>query len=359
MDKHTRDFGMAVSAVKRIVLPEVTRVAVHITYDCNQRCKTCDIWKINKDKPELRKTELNLEEFQEFCSKNPRILWMCLTGGEPYLKKEMKGFLDACLTIPSLRLISISTNGSVPEKIESDVRHLISSSRKDVTLATQVSLEGNEELHDTVSGSPGSYKRAVDTLGRLKKLALIDSRVRWGLGYTLSYFNQGGFLAMMDSLPKELVPPPGQVQVSFGQKADYYHWTEDRRVEPDKDVWKDEVRNFLRLTSWPDRLTDPYSMVEYLYYRKAIQLHNGQLPPKCVACQYTVTIDPYWEVHPCLFKFGLSLGNLKEKGYNLQELVNSTKGRWAPIVDKCCKTTGCWTLCEDYMAIVARPWRAL
>lgn len=359
MGKYTRDADMALSVAKRIVFPEITRVAVHVTYDCNQHCKTCDIWKINKDNPELKKTELCLEEFQEFCNKNPRILWMCLTGGEPYLKKDLKGFIDACLTIPSLRLISISTNGSAPEKIESDVRHFIASGRKDVTLATQVSFEGDEELHNKVCGTPGSYRRAIDSLGRLKRLASQDTRIRWGLAFTLSYFNQGGFVPMLRSLPKDLIPPPGQIQVSFGQRADYYHWTEDRRVEPDRDTWDKEVKNLMSLTAWGNRLKDPYSMVEYLYYRKAMQLRNGDLPPRCVACQYSVTIDPYWGVHPCLFKFGISLGNLKDNGYKLKELVDSTRGMWAPMVDECVKTTGCWTLCEDYMVIVARPWRVL
>ena len=359
MGKYTRDLGMAASVARRIVLPEITRVAVHVTYDCNQHCKTCDIWKINKNEPSLRKTELTLEDFQEFCSKNPRILWMCLTGGEPYLKKDLKGFIDACLTIPSLRLLSISTNGSVPDKIEEDIRHFMDNGRTDVTLATQVSFEGIEELHDKVSGTPGSYKRALDTLGRLKRLASIDARIRWGLAFTLSYFNQGGFLPMLNSIPKHLIPPPGQIQVSFGQRADYYHWTEERRVEPDRDVWMDEAKNLVDLTPWSNRLRDPYSIVEYLYYRKAMQLGNGKLPPRCVACQYTVTIDPYWEVHPCLFKFGISLGNLKSNGYQLKELVDSTKSYWSPLVDQCVKTTGCWTLCEDYMAIVARPWRVM
>jgi MoaA/NifB/PqqE/SkfB family radical SAM enzyme len=67
MSKLTRDVSTAFSVLKKIVVPKVTRVAVHVTYDCNQHCKTCDIWAINKDNPELRKKEVTLKEFERFC----------------------------------------------------------------------------------------------------------------------------------------------------------------------------------------------------------------------------------------------------------------------------------------------------
>lgn len=358
MSKIARDVSTGFSMLRRIAVPEVTRVAVHITYDCNQRCKTCDIWRINKENPELRKKEVTLKEFERFCGVNPGILWMCLTGGEPYLKKDMKGFLDACCGIPGLKLISISTNGSVPDKIEDDVRHFMKNPRKDITLATQVSFEGPESLHDEMSGTPGSYKKALDSLNRLGKLEKEDSRVRSGIGFTLSYYNQGYLLPTLKSLGNSC-PPAKQIQMAFGQEADYYHWKEYRRVVPDEDELVKETRTFMGLTKWYDKL-DPYSIVEQLYHRKALQIHtNGVKVPRCVACQYTVTIDPYWEVHPCLFKFGYSLGNLRDSDFRLQELVDATKKTWKPYVDECNKTSKCWTLCEDYMMIVARPWRVL
>jgi len=359
MPKLTRDISTAFQILRRVVVPKVTRVAIHVTYDCNQKCKSCDIWAINKDKPELRKQEVTIDEFRTFCDKNPYIVWICLTGGEPYLKKDLKDYIEACCTIPSLRLISISTNGAVPEKIESDVRHFLSNARKDVTLATQVSFEGPESLHDEISGTPGSFKRALDTLHRLNKLSREDSRVRHGAAFTLTYFSQGNLIPTIEALG-ESCPPPKQLQMGFGQEADYYHWKDYRRVVPDTDMIVKEVKALRGLLSWRDKL-DPYSLIEQLYYRKALQLYtNGAKIPKCVACQYTVTIDPYWNVHPCLFRFGYTLGNLRGRNdYDLQELVNSTRKTWKPVIEECNKKSKCWTLCEDYMMIVARPWRAL
>lgn len=358
MSKLTRDVKTGLTVLKRIVIPKITRVAVHVTYDCNQKCKTCDIWAINKDNPELRQKELNITEFEKFCEKNPYIVWFCLTGGEPYLKKDLKAYIDACCEIPDLRLISISTNGALPDKIEDDVRHFMKSRRKDVTLATQVSFEGPPELHDEISGIPGSYKRALESLSVLEKLSKEDSRVRSGAAFTLTKFSQGNLIPTLESLGDNC-PPVKQIQMGFGQEADYYHWKEHRNVVPDTKPLLDEVKRLQSRWSWKDKF-DPYSLIEQLYYRKAVQMYtNGTKNPRCVAGEYTVTIDPYWEAHPCLFKFSYSMGNLKGWDYDLDKMAKATRHLWYPEVERCAKTSRCWTLCEHYIMITVRPWRAL
>lgn len=358
MSKLTRDLQTGITILKRMVVPKVTRCAVHVTYDCNQHCKSCDIWAINKDNPSLREKEVTISEFQTFCERNPYIVWFCLTGGEPYIKKDLKEYIEACLSIPDLRLISISTNGALPDKIEDDVRYFMKSKRKEVTLATQVSFEGPPELHDEISGTPGSYYRALESLKVLQRLAKEDSRVRSGAAFTLTKFSQGNLLPTLESLG-EHCPPAKQIQMGFGQEADYYHWKEYREVHPDTQSLLDEVERLESLWSWKDNF-DPYSLIEKLYYRKAKQLFtNGAKVPRCVAGDYSVTIDPYWDAHPCVFRFGYQMGNLKDWDYDLDRLVKETRDTWWPEVERCSKTSRCWTLCEHYMMIVARPWRVL
>ncbi len=73
-----------------------------------------------------------------------------------------------------------------------------------------------------------------------------------------------------------------------GQEADYYHWAECRPVVPDKDLLVKETRTFMGLSRWYDKL-DPYSIVEQLYHRKALQVHtNGaKIPPLCCLPVYS------------------------------------------------------------------------
>ena len=356
--KILRDTRTAFTVLKRMVRPQISRVGVSITYDCNQHCKTCDIWRINKENPKLRKKEMSLEEFQEFCKANPQLIWIALTGGEPYLKKDMKGFLDACCSVPSLKLISITTNGSVPDKIEEDIRHFLGNGRRDITVASSVSFEGPLEKHDEICGTPGSYKKALDTLRRLEKFQEEDSRVRTGISYTLSSFGLGGLKATMESLGK-YCPPVSQVQIGIGQEAEYYQWKDHKSVVPEYLALADELEWFRRQFTLRDKL-DPYGLVSDTYLRKAVQCYrDGAKFPRCVAGQYSCSVGPYWYVHPCLFMFQHSLGDLRDYGYNLQSLLDGTKETWKPLVDRCVREKGCWTLCEDYCMIVMRPWRVL
>jgi len=356
--KLIRDLKTALPILGRMVNPQISRVGVSITYDCNQKCKTCDIWRINKEDPTLRQKEMTLEDFQTFCTANPQLIWIALTGGEPYLKKDMKGLLDACCSIPSLKLISITTNGSVPDKIESDIRHFLGNGRKDVTVASSVSFEGPPDQHDEVCGISGSYYKALDTLKRLEALQRGDSRIRTGMSYTLSSYGLGGLKATMDSLGR-YCPPIGQIQIGIGQEAEYYQWKDSKSVVPEYQALADELEWFQSRFSKRD-LLDPYCAISYAYLRKAVQCYrNGVNFPRCVAGLYSCSVGPYWDVHPCLFMFQHSLGSLKEYNYNLQSLIDDTKTSWKPLVDKCVKEKGCWTLCEDYCMIVMRPWRLL
>jgi len=356
--KLLRDTKTAFTVLKRIVRSKISRAGVSVTYDCNQHCKTCDIWRINKENPELRKKEMTLPEFQRFCEANSQLIWIALTGGEPYLKKDLKGFMDACCSIPTLRLISITTNGSVPDKIESDVRHFLKNPNKDITVATQVSFEGPEKQHDEISGTPGSYQKALKSLRLLRKLEKEDSRIRTGISYTLSSFGLGGLDSTMRSLGPDC-PPVKEVQIGIGQEAEYYQWKEKRKVVPEFRPLADELEWFRRQFSLKDKL-DPYGLISDAYLRKAVQCYrNGLKFPRCVAAQYTCAIGPYWDVHPCLFMFQYSLGDLRDYDYNLQELLDETRSTWKPLVDKCVRETGCWTLCEDYCMILMRPWRVL
>ena len=356
--KLLRDTKTAFTVLKRIVRPQISRVGVSITYDCNQHCKTCDIWRVNKDNPELRKKEMTLGEFQKFCGANPNLIWIALTGGEPYLKKDMEGFLDACCSIPNLRVISITTNGSVPDRIEEAIRHFLKNPNKNVTVATQVSFEGPEEQHDFLSGTPGSYKKALDSLTRLKKLQEEDSRLRTGISYTLSSYGLHGLKPTLASLGNSC-PPVNQVQIGVGQEADYYQWTERKEVVPEYLALADELEWFRGQFTHRDKL-DPYGVISDAYLRKAVQCYrNGAKFPRCAAAQYTCSVGPYWDVHPCLFMFQNSLGDLRDYDYNLQELLDSTRTTWKPLVDKCVEEGGCWTLCEAYCMMVMRPWRVL
>ena len=57
--KAFRTFGFGLQSC-----PMPINFTVSITNKCNARCKTCNIWRIYEEQPELSKSELSAEEFE-------------------------------------------------------------------------------------------------------------------------------------------------------------------------------------------------------------------------------------------------------------------------------------------------------
>src|SRR5439155_149151 len=82
-----------------------------VTFWCNYRCQTCNIWKM------APRDELRLEEIQRFFRRSGRFLWVDLTGGEVTLRRD---FIDVCHAVidgcPDLLLLHFPTNGYLTDK---------------------------------------------------------------------------------------------------------------------------------------------------------------------------------------------------------------------------------------------------
>lgn len=150
MDKHNS------SEIKRPRYCSITA-----TTSCMSRCKMCEIWKSEKDA-----NELSIEEWKKFFIKLKNILHpeaeICFTGGESLLKK---GVLDLIRFITDNGLkTGLNTNAYlIDEKIAQSIGN---SGLWSITL----SLESlNENTHDFMRGTPGSYRRVMDAIEYLSK----------------------------------------------------------------------------------------------------------------------------------------------------------------------------------------------
>src|SRR5271155_4749594 len=158
-----------------------------ITYWCQSRCLTCNIWQI---KP---KGELTIEEVREFVKKNPYFKWVELTGGEPFLRTDIveiaKAFKE---NSKELYILTMPTNSLCnQDMVEKKLREILAMNIPRV--AVTVSLDGYRELHDKIRGIPGNYDRAIAMFKRLKQMKKEFNNLYFVFGYTLSKFNKGEF----------------------------------------------------------------------------------------------------------------------------------------------------------------------
>lgn len=341
------NLGLAVSVLDRIVRPRISRVTLPITYECNQRCKTCDIWQINKKNPRLREKEITLEEFNRFCETS-NLLWIAFTGGEPFVRHDIH--LVLLKALEKVRLVSLTTNGFSGEKIWDDVYwNCLRLLRGNSVLAINVSFEGPEDIHDEIAGVRGSFQRALDTYRKLYWISTNrDSRLRVGISYTSSSYNQGRFGDFVKELKGEFPGPEG-ITYGIGQDSPSYYQDSERS---EKVALSDfQLNLFIHDILAGFKIgRNPFNYVNKKYLEGLV---NGK-QPKCVAGQYSLMLDPYWNVYPCMFFCPDNpIGNLREVGFDLKRLDYS---KCSELVGNC---KGCWTPCEAYSTIVFRPWRAL
>jgi MoaA/NifB/PqqE/SkfB family radical SAM enzyme len=337
---------IATEVAKRIIKPRISKVTIPITYDCNQRCRTCGIWSTNLKTPELKANEITEKEFIEFVTSN-NLLWIAFTGGEPFSRTDINRILSWSLNY--CRMVSITTNGFSPEKILRDVRGALAS-RKDSNLALNVSMNGSEKVHDMISGIPGSFSNAKKTLKALSDLR--NPRLNIGVSYTSSSYNKGEFNTYLKEMEEIGI---GIENITFGMGQDspsYYQGKKQAElVAPGQDYVREFSENIFKNLKVG---SDPLKWVSMKYLEGFTRGFQNGNSPKCVAGQYSLMLDPYWNVYPCMFFCPSDpIGNLREVNFRLNELDLS---KCKSLVDNC---KGCWTPCESYSTIIFRPWRCV
>jgi MoaA/NifB/PqqE/SkfB family radical SAM enzyme len=156
---------------------EPTFLIYQVTTACNSRCRMCGIW---RTKPE---NELTLKEVEDMLSRPffRRIRWVNLTGGEPFVRKDLVQMVKALQDrLPALELVAIPTNGFLTEKVVSTVKELLDLLGGRVLLNVNVSIDDIGEKHDFIRRTPGGYQKAMATLDELMKVQLAEANFETG-----------------------------------------------------------------------------------------------------------------------------------------------------------------------------------
>jgi MoaA/NifB/PqqE/SkfB family radical SAM enzyme len=176
---------------KPLVLP--SSLTVSVLYACNSRCRSCRIW-------ETKARVLSVEEYRAIfrsLGRSPR--WVTISGGEPFLRKDLHAVVgelwDACR--PSV--INLPTNASLPDSVESQV-DAIASRAKGAKIIVNVSLDAIGTRHDELRGLPGNFARAEETLVALRRLKQRHANLTLGIHTVLSRHNEHEFPEICDAI---------------------------------------------------------------------------------------------------------------------------------------------------------------
>ena len=89
-----------------------------LTYDCNSFCRTCFNWE------QLRKNkehELSLEEIRKTLSSMGDLLFIVMSGGEPFLRRDLPEICEFLSTNNHVKQITIPTGAITSDLIARQV----------------------------------------------------------------------------------------------------------------------------------------------------------------------------------------------------------------------------------------------
>ncbi len=209
---------------------------IAVTYNCNSRCTMCDIWKI-KNSPEIAVAELK---------KLPTsLLDINVSGGEPFLRKDLPGIILALKeTCPQARII-ISSNGFATALILERMRKILEIIPK---IGVAISIDGIGERHNEIRGIPNGFNKAITTVKELKKLGMKNLR----LGFTVTERNVNQ-LAKVYDLSREL---DIQFTHSYAQSSEFYFGgKQNKSLEKWDNVAEEGLTDGMALGQETDSLT--------------------------------------------------------------------------------------------------------
>jgi MoaA/NifB/PqqE/SkfB family radical SAM enzyme len=323
--------GYALAYRKIIDPPAPINLTVSITNMCNSRCQSCDIWKIYPAEKERLAEELTVEEMEKvFRSINTSVYFFNISGGEPFLRKDIVDIVRVGATLLKPSVVHIPTNALSPQRIAALTEEMLLGLQEwspGTKLTIKPSFDGVGEFHDWVRGIPGNYKKLVETLGLLAELRRKYDHLRVGVGTVISTMN-------IDTLP-DIIAESARFEVDT-----YISEVAEERVEmrnvgtgitPTSEQYGEGISIFrnmtferLREASGLELLTQ--GMRHYYYEITRLWLRDRKQVIPCYAGISNVHISAYGDVWPCaILSDSKSLGNLKAVNYDFWKIWHSSR----------------------------------
>jgi MoaA/NifB/PqqE/SkfB family radical SAM enzyme len=289
-------------------------LTLSLSYKCNSRCKTCNIYK-------KKAQELSLSEWTEiFKNYGKDLFWVTISGGEPFLRNDLPELVCSLYDNCRPAIINIPTNGLLHSRIPDMVKQIAEYCRRS-QVVINLSIDEIGARHDAIRGVPGAYEQALLTFRSLRSFDLAN--VSLGIHSVISKYN----VENMPQIYKELqrLNPDSYITEIAEERAELD--TIDTDITPAYESYApvvDFLSRELRQARFNrvGRITRAFRL-EYYAISKKILLQKRQAIP-CYAGFASAQIAPDGDVWMCCTK-AESFGNLKTVDYDFRRVWYSDK----------------------------------
>ncbi len=283
---------------------------VGLTYDCNSFCRTCFNWEqLRKNKDQ----ELSLEELQKTFSAMGDLLFVVMSGGEPFLRRDLPEVCETLSKKNHVKQITIPTGAIASDLIARSVESTLQKC-PDTQIVVNLSIDHIGEKHDWIRGVPGNYERARKTYALLMPLKAKVPNLTVNVHTCLCTYNADDLQELFAGVKRDFP------EISF------HSFEMLRGDQPDKNIQPITTAKYRQLLPkleayWSTyRNYDGFLKFVKVYSRKmelAVLEQETQVRP-CHAGLVSGVLDARGEVRMCELRE--PVGNVRDAGYDFDKL---------------------------------------
>ncbi len=262
--------------------------------------------------------ELSADEVRRLAPSLGRLLWVLFSGGEPFLRADLADLAAAFHDANRPSFLTLPTNGFLPDAVASATEEILDRCAGSVVVV-KLSLDGVGAAHDALRGVPGDFARWVRTYERLARLAERRPALELGVNTVFCAENQERigeiveFVGELDAIRSHtltMIRGEGASRVSLARYREAVRLLEAR-------ARRHRFRGAgLKLAQ--DRLQRRLVERTLAERRRIVPCHAGRLD---------LVLTERGELHPCEGRWDLSLGNVRDAGYDAGRLLRSERAR--------------------------------
>lgn len=289
---------------------------ISVTNKCNSRCQTCFVYTVKQD-------EMSLAEYKKvFKSIGRAPYWVTISGGEPFLRKDLPEIILALDKFCKPRIINIPTNGILVPRILSMVKQICTALPK-TQIIINLSIDGIEEEHDRIRNVKGNYQKVISTYKGLRKLKYPNLSV--GIHTVISKMNIENFPQIAGKMLQ--LAPDSYITEIAEERGELANIGKD--ITPNALAYRSAIDFLLhriknRKFKGMNRITQAFRIEYYNLVKKILRDETQVIP--CYAGIVSCQIAPNGDVWTCCTK-ALPIGNLRKNDFRFRNLWFSKEAR--------------------------------
>ena len=285
-------------------------VILGLTYDCNSFCRTCFNWE------QLRKNkehELSLEEIQKTLKSLGDLLFVVMSGGEPFLRRDIADVCETLAKVNNARQITIPTGAISSDLIARQVEQIVERC-KETQIVVNLSIDHIGEKHDWIRGVPKNYERLKNTYSKLIPIRDRVSNLTVNMHTCLCTYNVDDLDFIFENVKRDFP------EISF------HSFEMLRGDQPDKNIQPISTERYREVLPKLEKYWQTYR--NYDGFLRFVKMYSRQVEldvleqetqaAPCYAGTISGVVDARGEVRLCELRD--AVGNLRDVDYDFGKL---------------------------------------